>query len=333
MFEPFKKKQKSCLQCLTIALFCQPWNELHTDPAAPGNSKRKTKKMRINRFAARSNGAINYTSRTGPIEPERLRQIAPSVFAQGAHGSRSAQYKYIPTSEILAGLAREGFRPYAVMQGGSREEEKRGYTKHLLRLRHDSQALQVGGTHNEIVLLNSHDGTSAYRLMAGVFRLVCGNGMVVAQNLIEDIRVPHKGDIEGQVIEGCVNILDRLPEVSESVQEMAALRLTEGERQAFATAALVARYDDPEKPAPINAAQALTYRRRDDAEPTMWNTLNTVQENLIRGGLGYVQRNEQGFRVARRRTREVNGIDQNTGLNRALWALAEEMKKLKGAAI
>ena len=288
--------------------------------------------MTITRFGrTRSNGAVNFTSRTGSIEPERLRQIAPSVFAEGAHGSRSAAYKYIPTSEILTGLAREGFRPYAVMQGGSREEEKRGFTKHLIRLRHDSQPLQVGGTHNEIVLLNSHDGTSSYRLMAGVFRLICGNGMVVAQNLIDDIRIPHKGNIEGQVIEGCISILDRLPEVSESVNEMAALRLTEGERQAFARAALVARYDDPEKPAPVKAEQILTLRRHEDAAPTMWNTLNAVQENLVRGGLGYVQRNENGRLVARRRTREIGGIDQNTNINRALWALAEEMKKLKAA--
>jgi hypothetical protein len=288
--------------------------------------------MTITRFArTRSNGAVNYTSRNGSIPFDQLRQIAPSVFAEQAHNSRSAAYKYIPTSEILAGLAREGFRPYAVMQGGSREEEKRGFTKHLIRLRHDSQPLEVGGTHNEIVLLNSHDGTSSYRLMAGVFRLICGNGMVVAQNLIDDIRIPHKGNIEGQVIEGCISILDRLPEVSESIREMDALRLTPGEQQAFARAALVARYDDPEKPAPVKAEQILTLRRHEDAAPTMWNTLNAVQENLVRGGLGYVQRNENGRLVARRRTREIGGIDQNTNINRALWALAEEMKKLKTA--
>jgi hypothetical protein len=288
--------------------------------------------MNITRFArTRSNGAINYTSRSGSIPFDQLRQIAPSVFAEQAHGSRSEKYSYIPTSEILTGLAREGFRPYSVMQGGSRDEEKRGFTKHLIRLRHDSQPLQVGGTHNEIVLLNSHDGTSAYRLMAGVFRLVCGNGMVVAQNLIDDIRIPHKGDIQGQVLDGCVSILDRLPEVSESVHSMANLQLTEGERQAFARAALVAKYDDPDKLKPVTADQVLTLRRREDAEPTMWNTLNAVQENLIRGGLGYTQRNDRGRIVARRRTREISGIDQNTNLNRALWTLAEEMKKLKTA--
>jgi hypothetical protein len=51
----------------------------------------------------------------------------------------------------------------------------------------------------------------------------------------------------------------------------------------------------------------------------------------VRGGLRYVQRNDQGRLVARRRTREISGIDQNTNINRALWTLAEEMKKLKVA--
>jgi hypothetical protein len=281
----------------------------------------------IRQFArTRSNGAVNYTSRT-PLDNEQLARLAPSIFAEQQHSSRSAQYAYIPTSEILNRLIREGFRPYAVMQGGSRDETKRGFTKHLIRLRHDSQTLQVGGTHNEIVLLNSHDGTSSYRLMAGSFRLVCGNGMVVAQSIIDDIRVPHKGDVAGQVIDGCVQLLDKLPTVSESIREMDSLRLTDGERRAFATAALVARYGD--EPAPVTPDQVLTIRRHEDAAPTVWNTLNTAQESMIRGGLSYVQRDEAGRRVARRRTREVGGIDQNTHINRALWALAEEMKKLK----
>lgn len=284
----------------------------------------------ISRFGnTRSNGAVNYTSRRGPIELDQLRNIAPSVFAEQKHESRSERYTYIPTSEILTRLMREGFRPYSVMQGGSRDEEKRDFTKHLLRLRHESQELTIGGNHHEIVLLNSHDGTSSYRLMAGMFRLVCGNGLVVAQSMIEDIRVPHKGDIAGQVIDGCCELMEKLPEVSESVREMASLRLTEGERRAFATAALVARYDDAQ--APVTADQILVPKRQEDVAPTIWNTLNTTQESLIRGGLGYVQRNPAGRVVARRRTREVGGIDQNTHVNRALWALAEEMKKLKNA--
>lgn len=287
----------------------------------------------LRRFGiARGNGAARHTSRT-PLELAQIRSIAPSVFAASPHSSRSSAYAYIPTSEVLTGLIREGFRPYSVMQGGSRDEEKRGFTKHLIRLRHESaQGLQVNDTFTEIVLLNSHDGTSAYRLMAGMFRLACSNGLVVAQSTIEDIRIPHKGDITGQVIDGCVELMTKLPELSESVRDMASLQLTFGEQTALARASLAARYEDVTL-APITADQLLSTRRREDAQPTLWNTFNRIQENVVKGGINYLQRDQATGRVkARRKTREIGGIDQNTTVNRALWALAEEMKKLKANA-
>lgn len=284
----------------------------------------------IPRFArAASNGAISYTSRHGAIEIDHLRKLAPSIFAEDAHASRSDKYAHIPTSAVLERLMSEGFRPYAVMQGGSRDAEKRAFTKHVLRLRHDSQEVQVGGTHNEIVLLNSHDGTSSYRLMAGVFRLVCGNGMIVAQSMIEDIRIAHKGDVAGMVLDGCIDIMERLPEVSESIREMSAITLSLPEQSAFARAALVARYDGKESP--IRVDQVLAPRRSEDSAADLWQVLNRTQENLVGGGVNYIQTDEQGRRVARRATREIRGVDQNTTVNRALWTLAEEMKAIKQA--
>jgi len=49
-----------------------------------------------------------------------------------------------------------------------------------------------------------------------------------------------------------------------------------------------------------------------------------VQENLVQGGLSTRTANGR-----RNRTRAIQGIDQNVKVNRALWILAEEMKRLK----
>jgi hypothetical protein len=43
---------------------------------------------------------------------------------------------------------------------------------------------------NEIILINSHDGASSYQMLAGMFRFVCCNGLVVGE-VVEDIRIPH----------------------------------------------------------------------------------------------------------------------------------------------
>lgn len=269
-------------------------------------------------------GSRTLRSNNGPLSDSEILGVAPSIFAATQHGSRSDRYSYIPTSEVLGSLRKEGFQPFMVTQGGSRDEEKRDFTKHMIRLRHESQ-MQVSGTVNEIVLLNSHDGTSSYRLMAGMFRMVCANGMICGE--FDEVRVKHSGDVTSKVIDGCVEILDQLPETSERVREWSGLSLTNGERDAFAKAALALKYEDDE--APIQAEQLLRVKRTADQDPTLWNTLNVVQENVIRGGINYVLRDEQGRRKQSRRTREVAGIEQNVRLNKGLWVLAEEMRKLK----
>jgi hypothetical protein len=280
---------------------------------------------RFNRFG-KSGGAV-LRSNT-PLSDEQILRATPSVFAEAKHESRSIRNTYIPTREILTALRREGFQPYSVQQGGSKDIEKRAFTKHMIRLRHASAlSVGVGATFSEIIIVNSHDGTTSLDMMGGMFKLACSNGLVVGQGLFDSVKARHVGDITQSVIEGCFQLLSRMPEVNESVAEMGALRLTAGEQQAYARAALVARYENPEE-APFAAEKLLTVNRSEDAAPTLWNTFNTVQENVINGGIRYVAPNKDGKRI-RRSTREVNGIDQNVGVNRALWTLAEEMRKIK----
>jgi hypothetical protein len=226
---------------------------------------------------------------------------------------------------VLRGLQREGFEPFMVAQGQSRIEGKTEYTKHLIRLRHGRQG-SVLPEANEIILINSHDGASSYQMLAGVFRFVCCNGLVVGQ-IANDIRIPHKGNIQHEVIDGAFRVLEDFRGVDDSVQSMKELALQPEEQQAFATAALALRYSDRvegQPPAPITAGQLNEPRRPEDAGASLWSTFQRVQENALRGGLP--GRTAQGKRT---RTREVASIDRGVGLNRALWVLAEEMRRLK----
>ena len=266
-------------------------------------------------------GYSNSVRSHAPLSDEQIRSVAPSIFATEAHGSRSARYSHIATSQVLAGLRKEGFEPFMACQSLCRDQGKREHTKHMMRLRHASQI--NAGEANEIVLINSHDGSSAYQMIAGVYRYVCSNGMVFGETR-NDVRLRHSGDIVDNVIEGAFKVLDDFEMVDESRQGMQALSLNAGEQGAFARAALAIKYDTETAPAPITEAQVLDVRRMQDAAPDLWTTLNRVQENLVQGGLR--ARSATGRRT---RTRAVQGIDQNIKLNRALWVLAQEMQKLK----
>ena len=270
------------------------------------------------RFASRS----PVLRSDSPLSDDQIHRVAPSIFAEAPHESRSQRYAYIPTATVLTELRKEGFQPFMVTQTRTRHEDRRDYTKHMIRLRHASQ-INARGEANEIILLNSHDGTSSYQMLAGMFRFVCSNGLVCGDT-VADVRVPHKGDLAGQVIEGAYQVLHGFDRALESRESMQAITLDEGEAEVFARAALSLKYDDPDKPAPITESQTLMPRRFDDRRPDLWSVFNRTQENLTKGGLHGRSANGR-----RQQTRPVQGIDSDIRLNRALWLLADGLRQLK----
>jgi hypothetical protein len=209
-----------------------------------------------------------------PLSDDELRAAVPSIFGEDRHFSRSPRYSYIPTSEVLSELRREGFEPFMACQTLVRHEDHRNYTRHMLRLRHESQI--HGSEANEIILVNSHDGSSAYQMMAGVTVFVCQNGLVCGDTF-SDVRIPHRGKVAERVIEGAYEVLQKFELADHSREAMRAVTLDTGEQEVFARAALSLRYDDTQKPAPIGEGQILEARREDDAGSDLWSVFNRVQ--------------------------------------------------------
>ena len=228
-----------------------------------------------------------------------------------------------------------GFLPVFAKQDSSRVEGKAEFTKHLIRFRYQGQGpimRQVGETFPEVVLVNSHDGTSAYKLMAGMMRLVCLNGMVVSDREFATVTVPHKGDVVGQVIEGSCTVLGESRKAIEAADAWAGVTLSRDEQQIVAEAAHVIRFGDAEGVADtaILPEQMLAARRTADQGNDLWRTFNRVQENAIRGGMHAWGRDANG---RRRQTtaREVKGVDADVKINKALWLIGERMAQLKNA--
>lgn len=256
-----------------------------------------------------------------PLTNDDIARVAPSIFAEEAHESRSDRYRYIPTVDVLEALRSEGFMPFMACQTRVRNTDKREHTKHMIRLRHADTI--VAKEANEIILLNSHDGTSSYQMMGGCFRFVCANGLVLGDAAL-DQKVRHSGrqDVIGEVIEGAYEVLNHFQLIEEQRETMKSIQVGGDLQHAFAEAALAYRYDPADGPAPVTASQLLAPRRREDATNDLWSTFNRVQENTIKGGLR--GRNKQGRRTS---TRAVSGIDQDVKLNRALWVLAQHLRQ------
>lgn len=253
-----------------------------------------------------------------PLTNDQIAYHAPSVLATEAHDSRGDRYTFIPTIDVLDGLRREGFQPFEVRQTRVRDQSRREFTKHMVRLRHPDAISNKEET-GEIILINSHDGTSSYQLLAGFFRMVCSNGLI-AGDVQADVRVRHSGNVVDNVIEGSFRVIENIDAAQERIDTFKSINLSIEEQAAFAHAALQLRWDDN---APVSAGKLLAPRRADDIRPDLWTTFNRVQENLIRGGLS-------GRTATNRRTstRAVSGVNENVRLNRSLWTLADRMAEI-----
>ncbi|KLP44162.1 DUF932 domain-containing protein [Enterobacter ludwigii] len=262
-------------------------------------------------------GRTNQIRRDRPLTRDELMQFVPSVFSEERHGSRSEKYAYIPTITLLENLQREGFEPFFACQSRVRDPDRREHTKHLLRLRRTGQI--TGQQVPEIILLNSHDGSSSYQMLPGLFRAICTNGLVCGQSFGE-IRVPHRGDVAEKVIEGAYEVLGVFDRVEEKRDAMQSLLLPPPAQHALANAALTYRFGEEHQP--VTATQILTPRRYEDRQDDLWTVYNRIQESLLKGGLP--GRTAKGKRS---HTRAVNGIDGDVKLNRALWVMAEELQQ------
>jgi hypothetical protein len=271
------------------------------------------------------------------LTEEAIRERVPSIFAVDKHESRSSKYVYIPTIEVIQSMIKEGFIPVQAMQGKSRTEDKINFTKHLVRFRKkDELGLSVPES-PEIILVNSHDGTTSYHLMNGFFRTVCQNGLI-SGDLDNNFRIRHSGDIIGDVIEASYRIVDESEETLEKISEMKNIILLPEERNLLAEYSIKARYGIADEEGvedsdnsiteaielPIPAYKALTVRRYEDRKDDLFTTMNVIQENLVKGGIS--ARDSKG---KKKTVRAINGIDQNVKINKLIWSFAEELRKIK----
>ncbi len=229
--------------------------------------------------------------------------------------------------EVLRG---EGWLPAKVSQARVMVPERDGYQKHMVRLRYRDNMdnpLVPGGLIPEIVLTNAHDGTSSFHIMAGIFRIICGNGLVVADSMFATHKVLHMGFQDQKVIDAVYDVVETTPKIMSRVNEFRQITLTRPEQEVLAESALAVRYDDEQlKARNYDVAMLLHPKRREDEKPTLWNTYNVLQEKLVSGG--QFERNPRN-RYRMNKVRGITSVTEDIRINKGLWMLAERMAEFK----
>src|ERR1700745_944832 len=193
-----------------------------------------------NMSTALNNNSIRSTvPGTIAISDDEMRRFAPSVFASQPIEGVSERYSFLPTSSILSGMRENGWVPVRAQEQSIRTEARRGSQKHVVRFARVEhlQSWEKNQVRPEVVLVNSHDRSSAYQLHCGLFRLVCTNGMVVSDGTFQRISIKHSGFNPDSVIEASFKVLIAVPDIMNKVQLFQDRILTDAEQLALATGA------------------------------------------------------------------------------------------------
>ena len=191
---------------------------------------------------------------------DNLYRKAPSIFTQSSAEGTSAKYQHISTLELVEKLMAEGFKPTSARQSNSRLESKKSFAKHCIRFRHVDTKPSASQLFPELVLINSHDGLSSYRLYAGLYRLLCSNGLVAGEEY-DDVKVRHQGDVVGNVIEGTYSIIDTAKQLINVTDKMSSIILDKKEQLILAEAAHSLRFEGSETGSSIEPQKLLSPRR------------------------------------------------------------------------
>lgn len=253
-----------------------------------------------------------------PIELSQVLARFPSIVNTVSHQSRTKRYAHVTTGNVLVEMERNGFRVYGASEANVRAPHKRSYQRHMVRLRHESTL--ANNTHRapEILLLNSHDGSSGFRIISGLLEFACLNGLVTGDRF-ESFSIRHTGDAASKVVDASFRVMSDLPRLTANIHAMQSRILSVNDQKEFAERALAARFGNE---APFSPLQINTPRRADDNNATLWSTFQRIQENITQGGASAFIRGSNG-RTRRTTLRPIKAIDANVTINRELWNIAD----------
>ena len=260
-----------------------------------------------------------------PLSNETLKNSAPSIFATSPSFEVSEKYAFIPTIEVIDIFRSNGWYPIEAKESFVRLSHNQGYQKHLIRFKHIGDFLNEKEEAVEIVLTNSHNRTSSFIIQAGVFRFICGNGLVVANNIFEKISIRHIGFKEVAVKEAIEKIVANTDKINSKIELYKQIELNSTEQISLAKAAKDIRFKPHQE---VDIYTLIQSHRKEDNGNDLWRVFNRVQENAIRGGV-------RGKNLLTNRnftSKPIKSIDSLISINEKLFDLTERFASIKLSA-
>jgi len=274
---------------------------------------------------------LNFQGEQTYMDKDQLKEVCPLAFAKEATNPKvSGKYLFVNTETIIDDLDKLGWKPVQAAQRKGRGKSTI-FSKHMIAFQNPD--LKIKGSDGDdsfprIIMTNSHDGMQAFKFSVGIFRLVCSNGLVVADEQFSDFKIKHKGYTFDE-LRGVVNqAVADLPNKVEVLNQMKKRVLTSEEKNKLALDAMLIRagiepgsekakkfnYDDE------TIIDILDPKRKEDEGDDLWRVFNVVQEKITQGDFHAAL---TGAKV--RKVRKIKSFEKDMKVNKELFKLATSL--------
>jgi hypothetical protein len=274
------------------------------------------------------------------LTTERIQQLAPAVFSDTKAHGLSDRYASLNTAQLLPVLADFGYFPMQAAQKKSRKGEAQ-HSSHMLSFAKTYHTQDIiGDVRPEIILYNSHDGSSSVRLFAGCFRFICSNGIVAGDGF--QSRMYHNAKAINGFEDMLASTVNSLPLLMERIEKLRSTKLMYSDAVEMARKGVQTRwkmFDDVITDMPYSTEgvpfgsyatektvrDALVVQRNEDDYMDAFTVFNRIQEAVVRGNafvrsLTKVNTSHGGLM---RKARPISSVSEGIRVNSELWAIAD----------
>jgi hypothetical protein len=254
------------------------------------------------------------------LTKDEIKDRAKSVFAAKGAENTSEKYSHIPTFKIIEDMEVLGWKVTDVKEVKARKNA--GFQKHLIVFRNSEVAItgkDGDDVFPQILLTNSSDGKNAFTFRAGLFRLVCSNGLVISTQDFANLKIRHFGYKFEELQKTINTMVEKLPLTVQSMNKFKQTQLAEEQIVDFAKKALTVRFGEEEiKRITVDYNEFIKPIRTEDEGNDLWSVFNRVQEKVIEGDFTY------GCATKIRKARRIKNFSQDIELNSKLYELATQ---------
>ena len=287
-------------------------------------------------------------SKSKKLSKRDLNEIAPSIFKTVPSPEVTNKYTHIPTEKVIDDMELLGWDVIDAKEVKARTKGTVGFQKHLVVFRNNDVVINempnniiqsdssptgyrrdngtfakknpIDTVYPQILLTNSHDGKNAFTFTAGLFRMICENGIVIADKELNNIKMRHMGYTFEDLQVLISDIVKKLPLTVDAMNKMKEVELANEQVVQLAKDLLNIRVEGTDNiPSENSEFEVITTQRKEDEGNGLWEVFNVVQENIINGNFHY--RTKSG---KERQARIIKNFKQDMDINKKMFSKALE---------